>query len=204
MGTRSPEVEVVTSLGVAEAGSDALAIRSSVDDPELFVAVFDRHFDAVHRYLHRRLGRDFADELSAEVFAVALRRRSGFDPKAESALPWLYGIAANLVRRHRRTEVRRLRAYARTGIDDCIELDEVRLAERADARRLGPTLAAALASLGVEDRETLSLVVFADLTYEEVGRALGVPAGTVASRMSRIRRRLSSRLAESPSVQEAS
>jgi len=197
MGTKSSEAEAPTSAGFEPlADPDVAAMRRSELDPEAFVEVFDRHFDPVHRYVHRRLGRDLADELAAEVFTQAFRRRSAFDPTSESVLPWLFGIAANLVRRHRRTEVRRLRAYARSGVDAWVELDEAGAVERADADRVGPTLAAALASLSSADRETLTLVVFADLSYEEVGLALGIPAGTVASRLNRARQQLSARLPE--------
>ena len=194
MGTRSPAPETEDIVGAAAADTDAAAIRRSQVDPEAFVAVFDRHFDTIHRYLHRSVGRDLADELAAETFTQAYRRRSTFEPRCDDALPWLYGIAANLVRRHRRTEVRRLRAYAKTGVDDSVELDETRVVERLDAGNLGALLAAALTSLTAAERETVSLVVFAELTYDEVGRALGIPAGTVASRMNRIRHRLSAHL----------
>jgi RNA polymerase sigma-70 factor (ECF subfamily) len=114
MGTRSPAPE--SPLDTAEE-LDAAAIRRSGVEPQAFVAIFDRHFDAIRRYLHRRLGHDLADELASETFVQEYRRRGSYDPRADSPLPWLYGIAANLVRRHRRTEVRRLRAYARTGVD---------------------------------------------------------------------------------------
>ena len=194
MGTRSPAPETQAVAVTTASDTDGDAIRRSQSDPEAFVTVFDRHFDAIHRYLHRRVGRDLADELAAETFTQAYRRRSTFEPRFDGALPWLYGIAANLVRRHRRTEVRRLKAYARTGVDGSVELDETSVAERLDAGVLGASLAEALASLPGDERETLSLVVFAELTYDEVGRALGTPTGTVASRMNRIRRRLSARL----------
>jgi len=169
MNTRSPAPEVADVV-VAAPDSDADAIRRSQTAPDTFVEVFDRHFTAIHRYLHRRVGRDLADELASETFLQAYRRRSTFEPRSDGALPWLYG-AANLVRRHRRTEVRRLEAYARTGVDESVELDEPRVAERLDAGRLGAPLAAALASLTADDRETVSLVVFAELTYDEVGQA---------------------------------
>ena len=94
--------------------SDCLAL--SLTEPQAFQPIFDRHFEAVHRYLHRRVGRDLADELAAETFAVAFERRAAC--KAEDgALPWLYGIATNLLRRRWRTERRQLRAYARDGVD---------------------------------------------------------------------------------------
>lgn len=203
MGTRPRVAEAPAAVPPA-GQSDASAIGRSQGEPEAFVVVFERHFDTVHRYVHRRLGRDLADELAAEVFTQAFRRRSTFDGRAESALPWLYGIAANLVRRHRRTEVRRLRAYAKAGFDAWAELDESSVAARADAGRQGAALARELGLLGVDDRETLTLVAFTDLTYEEVGEALGVPTGTVASRMNRLRRQLSSRLPDHADPEEAS
>lgn len=178
----------------ARPDSEADAILRSRSEPDAFVEVFDRHFGVIHRYLHRRVGRDLADELASETFLHAYRRRSTFEPRSDGVLPWLYGIAANLVRRHRRTEVRRLKAYAKTGVDEAVELDETRVAERLDAGALGATLAAALASLNTDDRDTVSLVVFAELTYDEVGQALGIPTGTVASRMNRIRARISAHL----------
>jgi RNA polymerase sigma-70 factor (ECF subfamily) len=202
MGTR-PQAELVV-VETASEETDADAIRRSAVDPDAFVVVFDRHFDTIHRYLHRRLGRDLADELAAEVFTQAYRRRASYLPRSDTALPWLYGIAANLVRRHRRTEVRRLRAYAKSGVDAYAELDESRVVDRADAERYGSVLARELGALSAGDRETLTLVAFADLTYEEAGQALGIPTGTVASRMNRIRRRLSSRLPDHVPTEEAS
>ncbi len=202
MGTRPRAEPILPELATAE--SDADAIHRSRVDPEAFVAVFDRHFDTIHRYLHRRLGRDLADELAAEVFTQAYRKRDRFDPRFESALPWLYGIASNLLRRHRRTELRRLRAYARSGVDVWAEIDEGDIDSRLDAARLGAALARALASLSTEDRETLGLVVLGGQSYEETGRALGVPPGTIASRMNRIRGRLSSRLPVDPTEEESS
>ncbi|MDH4103551.1 MAG: RNA polymerase sigma factor [Thermoleophilia bacterium] len=194
MGTRSPAPEIADAAVPAAANPDADAIRRSQSDPEAFVTIFDRHFEPIHRYLHRRVGRDLADELASETFAQAYRRRSTFEPLSESALPWLYGIAANLVRRHRRTETRRLRAYARTGVDESVELDVPGVVDRVDAGTLAASLAAALASLSADDRETVSLIAFAELTYGEVGLALGIPSGTVGSRMNRIRSRLAAHL----------
>lgn len=200
MGTRL----FVPEVPWRAAEPDARAIERSRAEPEAFVAIFERHFEAIHRYLHRRLGRDLADELASETFTEAFRRRGSFDARFESALPWLYGIAANLVRRYRRTEVRRLRAYAKSGVDAFVDLDEPGVVARADADRRRADLAAALGALGACDRETLTLVAFAELTYEEAGRALGVPSGTVASRMNRIRRELGSRLPEDRLSQEGS
>jgi len=174
--------------------SDSDAIRCSSTDPEAFVAVFDRHFDAIHRYLHRRLGVDLADDLAAETFTRAFASRRSFVPHEGGALPWLYGIATNLVRRHRRTEERRLRAYARTGRDDVVLVDVDAVVDRADAAGLGAALAGALAALPRDERDTLCLVALAELNHEQVAAALRVPVGTVSSRLSRARHRLHSLL----------
>lgn len=103
--------------------SDADCLARSLEEPKAFEPIFDRHFSAVHRYLHRRAGRDLADELAAETFAVAFERRASCRSSG-SALPWLYGIATNLLRRRRRTERRRLRAYGRSGVDRWVTYEE--------------------------------------------------------------------------------
>ncbi|MGW5158991.1 RNA polymerase sigma factor [Nonomuraea wenchangensis] len=88
-------------------------IERSWDEPERFGAVFDAHYAEIHRYVSRRLGPYAADDVAAETFALAFRRRRRFDLSHRSARPWLYGIATNLVSRHRRDEVRLLRAVDR-------------------------------------------------------------------------------------------
>jgi RNA polymerase sigma-70 factor (ECF subfamily) len=166
--------------------SDAALIVSSTADPERFALIFDRHFAEIDRYLARRVGGELADDLAAETFVIAFRSRFKYDPVALDARPWLFGIAANLVRRHWRTERRRLRAYARTGVDPLQDANED-VDRRVDALAAGPELAAALARLSPSEREVLLLFAWADLSYEEMSRALAVPAGTVRSRLSRAR-----------------
>jgi DNA-directed RNA polymerase specialized sigma24 family protein len=78
--------------------SDAQCAARSLREPKAFEPVFDRHYGGVHRYLHRRAGRELADELAAETFAVAFERRSSCR-SGGSVLPWLYGIATNLFHR---------------------------------------------------------------------------------------------------------
>src|ERR1700685_4512738 len=94
---------------------DAGVLRRSIDQPDCFAVLFDRHFAQVHRYLRRRLGDELAAELAAETFLRAFRSGRRFIREAASVLAWLFGIAANLVRMNHRTEERRLRAYARAG-----------------------------------------------------------------------------------------
>jgi RNA polymerase sigma factor (sigma-70 family) len=175
----------------AAGSDDGQVVRASLGTPAEFALVFDRHFADIHRFVTRRVGRDVADDLAASVFVEAFGRAS-FDVTTESARPWLFGIATNLLRRHRRTEVRRLRAYARHGVDPVTAAaGEL---ERVEATTDGPRIARALAALQKRDRDVLLLYAWADLTYEEVADALGVPVGTVRSRMSRARRIMRARL----------
>jgi RNA polymerase sigma-70 factor (ECF subfamily) len=166
--------------------SDADCIARSLSEPAAFEPIFDRHFGAVHRYLHRRAGRDLADELAAETFALAFEQRASCRTSA-SALPWLYGIATNLLRRRRRAEGRRLRAYARTGLDRWAAYED-EAAARADGSRLDAQLARALAAMRPRERDALLLYALADLSYEEIASALDVPVGTVRTWLHRARR----------------
>ena len=94
--------------------ADDALIRESIREPERFAPLFDRHADAVHRYLARRIG-DSADDLLAETFLVAFRRRAAYRPDRLDVRPWLFGIATNVLHRHVRQERRRYRALARVG-----------------------------------------------------------------------------------------
>lgn len=182
--------------------SDASAIAASVSDPDAFVAIFERHYAAISRYLRRRLSRAIADELAAEVFATAFTRRAAYDVARPNALPWLYGIAANLLRSQARTEERALQTLARTGVDTFVDAEEP--SDLVLRSSLAPELARALLDLSPADRDVLLLFAWADLSYEDIGVALGLPVGTVRSRLNRARRTLRRRLIDSALNKEAS
>jgi RNA polymerase sigma factor (sigma-70 family) len=173
---------------------DAAIIERSVRDPEAFAALYDRHAAALHRYVARRLGQGVADDVVADTFLTAFRKRARYDPNAaRDARPWLYGIAANLIGKHTRSEVRMLRAYARTGADPVLTQQET-AADDAFSRVEGAAgqrdLARALATLAKGDRDVLLMIAWADLSYAEVAAALGIPVGTVRSRLNRARTRI--------------
>ncbi|TKK84970.1 RNA polymerase sigma factor [Herbidospora galbida] len=168
---------------------DAEVIDRARRDPAAFSVLFDRHAPALHRYVLRRLGDSLADDVVAETFLTALRRLGRYDTAHRDARPWLYGIAANLIGRHRRAEVRAYRALARTGVDEVAESYADRVEARVSASALHRELAEALAVLSPADREVLLMVAWADFSYEEVARALGIPVGTVRSRLHRARRK---------------
>jgi RNA polymerase sigma factor (sigma-70 family) len=165
-----------------------------------FAEAFASEFPALHRYLHRRVGAAAADDLTAATFSAAFARWETFD-QSRPLRPWLYGIAANLSRRHWRDERRKLRAYARTGIDPVVA-DDDEPNERLDARGRARELAAALAELRPRDREIVLLHAWADLTDSEIAEALSLPVGTVKSRLHRARERLRNHLAASGQGEE--
>jgi len=178
------------------AANDATVIARSLAEPERFAAVFDRHAPHIHRYLARRVGREAADDLVAETFLTAFRKRDRYDTTHPDARPWLYGIATNLVGRHLRDEVRRYR-IAKRASRDLLGVDQAdRVLADVTSRSLRAPLCDALISLTTADRDVVLLVACEELTYDEVARALGIPVGTVRSRMHRARSQLRDALAE--------
>ena len=179
--------------------ADHELVTSSLVRAEAFAGLFERHGPEIHRYLSRRVG-DLADDLLSEVFLTAFRKRSTYRAERADVRPWLYGIAANLLRRHQRAEITRYRALARAYVDDdrSTEWDEAH--DRLDAARLSARVASALAALDDRDREVLLLVAWGDLTYAEVAAVLDLPLGTVRSRLHRARRLVQHRLAEPEST----
>jgi RNA polymerase sigma factor (sigma-70 family) len=176
--------------------SDAYLIEASRRNPGSFAVVFERHFVAVHRYLTRRVGMQLADDLAAETFATALRARHGYAQKWLDARPWLFGIATHLLRAHWRTEGRRLSAIARMERENLADgVADVGVA-RADAESTRPRLASALLSLDPNQRDVILLAAWADLSFDEIGHALGIPPGTVRSRLHRARVSLRARLGD--------
>ena len=151
-------------------------------DPADLAGMFDRYARELLRYCSRRVGEHVAEDVVAETFLVAYERRDRYDVSRGGMLPWLYGIATNLLRRHRRLEVRALKALAEAG-----PADEERAAERVDAQRTVRRLAAVLASLPRRQRDVLLLHAVAELEYAEIAAALGIPLGTVRSALHRAR-----------------
>jgi RNA polymerase sigma-70 factor (ECF subfamily) len=190
---RQPDARATPGVGAVE--GDAAVIRRSRDEPEYFAVLFRRYAPEVQRYVRRRIGADAADDVVAETFLVAFRQRDGYEPERHNARPWLYGIATNLIGRHRRTEIRQYRVLARTGRDPVTEPFTDLVDAAVSAEGLRGELAAALARLPAAYRDTLLLVVWGDLSYAEAAAALGVPTGTVRSRMNRARERLRRSLA---------
>jgi RNA polymerase sigma-70 factor (ECF subfamily) len=180
----------VSLATVHERVTDAALVERSLRDPEAFARLFDRYAAEIHRYAARRLGTELADDVMAETFTVAFQRRDRYDLAQVEAIPWLYGIATNLIREHRRAEERGYRAHARAAAEPAYNADLDRADSRVTAEAARDRLVAALADLSAGDRDVLLLVVWGQLAHDEVASALGIPVGTVGSRLHRARKRL--------------
>lgn len=171
--------------------TDGAILARSVVDPKTFELLYERHHDAIHRYVAARVGIERAEDLVADVFVAAFDSRAKFGrDKGDDALPWLFGITTRRIGRARDAERRWLRDIASgAAIIDRAEASEG-VASRVDAQRLAPVLVQALAALRPRDREPLLLHVLGGLSYEEVATSLALPIGTVRSRIARARTRL--------------
>lgn len=150
----------------------------------------------VQRYLGRRAGFEIAEELTAEVFALAWAARDRYDPAVGDAVGWLFGFVINVARRQARTGGRRQRAYGRLSADQASVDHAEAVAGRLDnAQRLERT-AAALDHLSRMDRDVILLRAWGELSYEQIGDALGLDTTVVKTRLSRARRRLAAQMDE--------
>jgi RNA polymerase sigma factor (sigma-70 family) len=159
----------------------------TIADPEAFERCFEEHFPPIYRFIARRVGTALADDLAAETFATAFRRRHHFDAVVGSPRSWLFGIAANVVRNHWRAEQHMLELDARLQAGSELQNDPALSEERLSASLVAPRIAASLSRLTGEQREVLLLHAWGDLSNEQIAAALGVPAGTVRSWLSRAR-----------------
>jgi RNA polymerase sigma factor (sigma-70 family) len=191
---RSPEADIG-----ANSGEDRPELGGP-DPGREFGRLFDAYAAPLYRYLARRVGAEQAHDLVSETFLAALKQRHTYNPAEAAVRAWLYGIATNLARRHVRQEIRGLRATARAdgrlaghqpGHDN-------QVAERVDAQVMAQRIAPAIADLSDGDRDVLFLISWAQSTSVEVADALGVPVGTVRSRLHRVRRLLRTKAVTGP------
>lgn len=164
--------------------SDAEVLTAARLRPELMGTIFERHATAVHRYLAWRTGSQAADDLLGEVFVAAVGARLRVAAhESGSALPWLYGIARNVVRNHLRSRPI-ITGWPSDGGCDWTAVDA-----RVDALGRRVELRAVLAALTDDERDVLLLVAWDGLSPAEAGRALGISPEASRARLSRARRR---------------
>jgi RNA polymerase sigma-70 factor, ECF subfamily len=162
--------------------------RAATDDRERFSRLFDAHYALVHAFAERRVGRDLADEVTSETFLVAWRR---LEAVPAEPLPWLYGVARNVV-------LRQLRASARQATTHELIARELPglVAEDAGDHE---SLWRAWEQLSDSDREVLSLTAWEELPVRDAARVLGLPASVFSVRLHRARRRLERHLEQTAS-----
>lgn len=172
-------------------GDNELWRRAAAGEPEAFGLLYERHARAIHNYLFRRCGNwSVAEDLTSVVFLEAYRRRREAGIAEGKVLPWLYGVATNVVRNQRRSLRRHAETLRRVPPPDP-ELGIAGLAaDRIDAERQMQRVLAALQQLPESDKDVLALCLWSELSYEDAAAALGIPVGTVRSRLSRARARL--------------
>jgi RNA polymerase sigma-70 factor (ECF subfamily) len=185
------DVEMGEGAGAEESPTDSDLVAASLHDPQRFALLFDRHARAVHRYVASRSRHGDVDDVVSETFVTAFRIRARYDRAFDDARPWLLGIATNVLRHHHRSEDRRLTRLRAVTRPPEPEIDPAEgVAAAVDNASEIDRVASALTRLDDRYRDVLLLAAGADLTYEEIARALGVPVGTVRSRLARGRHRL--------------
>ncbi len=153
-----------------------------------FTEVYERCYGSVYAYAARRAGRESADEIAAETFVIAWRR---FESLPTEPLPWLYGVARNVVMRVLAVRDREARALA--GV-----VSELAISSGGDCDRGGDErLSEAWERLSVRDREALALVAWEELSVAEAAVVLDCSAPVFSVRLHRARRRLARLLATS-------
>ncbi|MFH8932622.1 RNA polymerase sigma factor [Streptomyces griseosporeus] len=166
--------------------------RLRAGEPAAFAELFDSHARGVYNHAFR-LTADWstAEDVMATTFMEAWRLRDRIDAEGDSLRPWLLGIATNIARNQMRSNRRYRRAALATAAAELPLPDHAdAVTTRIDDQR---ELAAALRALGAlrrAEREVVALCLGEGLDYEAAAKALGIPVGTVASRLSRARRKL--------------
>jgi RNA polymerase sigma factor (sigma-70 family) len=154
---------------------------------DAFERLYARHARPLLRFFILRTGdRALAEDLLADTFERALRRRDRYDREKGSEATWLYAIALNRLRDHARRRAAAERAFERVPTPQQAS-DEEDLSEQVE-RHL--TLADGLRALSLEERESLALRYGADLTVPQIARLTGEPLTTVESRVYRALRKL--------------
>jgi RNA polymerase sigma-70 factor (ECF subfamily) len=182
---------------VPHSRSDAdLARDVNAGDASAFEQVFDRHATTIYNYCFRRTASwDTAQDATSTVFLEAWRTRERLAVVDDSVLPWLYGIATNVCRNANRSATRYLRALTLMPVAGDVPDHADDVAGRLDDQQRMQQVLAGVEALPVRERDVIALVVWEQLDYASTAAALGIPIGTVRSRLSRARARLSVPLA---------
>jgi RNA polymerase sigma-70 factor (ECF subfamily) len=175
---------------------DAQAVRDSMSRPEAFAHLFDQHFEWLFGFCSRRVGARPAEDVVGEVFRRAFEKRDQFDVSRPSARPWLIAIALNVMRNETRRQSRERVAIARVPVvkPRAQEFLDSIVATSLDAKGLVEQVRRGLAGLPEDEYQALTLFAWDELSYGDIADAVGVPVGTIRSRIHRARQRLQASL----------
>ncbi|MGD0691854.1 MAG: RNA polymerase sigma factor [Acidimicrobiales bacterium] len=183
---------------------DADLWELSTSDREAFGEIFRRHARAVFAICYWRTGdAAMAEDVTSVVFLEAWRRRDLVVLEQRSALPWLLGVANHTSRNATRSLRRYTQALKRLDGHRQLPTDDV-VIDRIEAETSLKMFNGVVRDLSEQEREIVLLVFWSGLSYEATSVALGVPVGTVRSRVSRTRRKLQLRLGDNRVTKEAS
>jgi RNA polymerase sigma factor (sigma-70 family) len=173
------------------ASDESLWQASASGDQRAFFEIYDRHAGTIYNYLFRRLA-DWseAEDLTAVVFLEAFRRRKDVVILEGKLVPWLYGIATNVLRNRRRALWRHRHLVTRLA-DEAGSAVTPDVAARVEAAAQMTSVLREIASLPRQQQDVIALCVWSGLSYEEAAVSLSVPVGTIRSRLARARTALS-------------
>jgi RNA polymerase sigma factor (sigma-70 family) len=191
-------------VGTRRSRSTSQVSRSR--EADAFGDLFDRHAQAVFAFCARRTADlSLAEDLTSIVFLEAWRHRERTVlASAPDALPWLLGVANNVVRNAARSRRRHRAALERLPRPSNATNTEEEALDRADTERRMREALAAMANLSKGERDVVILVLWSGLSYDEAAKTLSLPIGTVRSRLSRARTKLQTSIPHlSPTLKES-
>ena len=184
VSTASPDgVPRLPNRGPGDAVGPALGARLA-DDPDALTECYELYGTMVLAYLRRLVGRADAEDVLQQVFLDLWRSRSRYDP-SRPLEPWIISIAHKRAVDHLRRQTRRDASLVSLTEPDQASTDRF-VEDFAEAQVIGR----ALGELSTEQRETLVLAYFNDLTQSQIAGRMNVPLGTVKARSQRGLRRL--------------
>jgi RNA polymerase sigma factor (sigma-70 family) len=170
---------------------DSMRSRIRAGDPEAFGSLFDEHATAVYNHAFRLTGNwSSAEDVMALTYLEAWRLRTKVHLDGGALRPWLLGIATNIARNTQRARRRYEAALSRIPPPDPVPDFAQELAERLDDARTVAAIHAAISTLRQAEREVVALCIWSGLDYAAAAQALGIPIGTVRSRLARARKKL--------------
>ncbi len=165
--------------------------RVAAHDGQAFGRLFDRHARRVYNHCFRRTADwSLAEDLTSVVFLEAWRRRREVRLCGDSLLPWLLGVANNAIRNAERSRRRYRRVLNKLPKVIDFPTEDAEVVARLDGERAMKTILERMGDLRQEEQEVLALCDWSGLSVAEASTALGIPSGTVKSRLARARTQL--------------